>query len=457
MVLTASESRRKLLHMAVGGFALLLRWLTWPQAAAMAVAAFLFNWLLLPRLGGRALWRAHEQAAGYTLGMLLYPLSVLGLILFFRHELPLAAAAWALLAYGDGMAAFVGQALGGPRLPWNRNKGWIGLLAFVVCGTLTATLLAGWTRGHDLTALASSLVTPGVVLPFFCVALACAFTEAVPTTLDDNLTVPLVAAVGLALVSVAQPHLLLADAGAPRRLLLGLLVNVAVALLAYRAGSIDVPGALSAVVIGGLITLGTGWPGFLVMAVFFVLGSTVTRLGYALKAARGIAQERGGRRGWRNAWANGGVPALLATFAVLTAGDVRHLFVLAYVAAVATAAADTCSSEIGKAYGRRTFLVTTLRPVAPGTEGAISLEGTLGGLLGAALVAAVGALGGLYPWPLAAWIALAGLLGSLAESVIGTLAEKRGWLDNDQLNALNTAIGGGLAAWGARYWPLTGF
>lgn len=457
MALSGAEARRKLLHMAVGGFALLLRWLTWPQAAAMAVLAFLFNWLLLPRLGGRALWRAHEHSAGYTLGMLLYPLSVLALILFFRHDLALAAAAWALLAYGDGMAGFVGQALGGPRLPWNRTKGWSGLLAFVACGTLAATLLAGWTQGLGAAALAASLVTPGIVLPFLLVAVACALVEAMPTTLDDNLTVPLTAAAGLALVSLAQPHLLLADAEAPQRLLWGLSVNAVVAYLAYRAGSIDIPGALSASVIGTLITLGTGLHGFAVMATFFVLGSTVTRLGYSQKAARGIAQERGGRRGWRNAWANGGVPALLACLAAMTSGDVRALCVLAYVASVATAAADTCSSEIGKAYGRRTFLITTLRPVPPGTEGAISVEGTLGGLLGAAVVALVGALGGLYAWSFAPLVALAGLLGSLAESVIGTLAERRGWLDNDQLNALNTAIGGGLAAWIARVWlPVVG-
>jgi uncharacterized membrane protein len=75
----------------------------------------------------------------------------------------------------------------------------------------------------------------------------------------------------------------------------------------------------------------------------------------------------------------------------------------------------------------------------------VSLEGTLGGLLGGAIIAAVGSLAGLYSAPWAAAIAVAGLLGSLAESVIGTFAERRGWLDNDLLNALNTAIGGGIA------------
>jgi uncharacterized protein (TIGR00297 family) len=96
---------------------------------------------------------------------------------------------------------------------------------------------------------------------------------------------------------------------------------------------------------------------------------------------------------------------------------------------------------VGKAFGRRTFLITSLRPVPPGTEGAISLEGTLGGFGGALLVALVGPLTGAYGWAAALAVAVAGLLGSLAESVIGTVAERRGWMGNDMLNALNTAIG----------------
>jgi uncharacterized membrane protein len=65
-------------------------------------------------------------------------------------------------------------------------------------------------------------------------------------------------------------------------------------------------------------------------------------------------------------------------------------------------------------------------------------------------VASVGVAVGLHGWPVAAIVALAGLLGSLAESVIGTVAERRGWLDNDLLNALNTAIGGAIAVGLAR-------
>lgn len=449
MALSGSEIQRKVVHMGVGGFAFLLRFLAWPQAAALAGGAFLFNWLVLPRIGGRKLWRGPEQAKGYPLGILLYPLSVLGLVLAFRDELWMAAVVWGLLAFGDGMASVVGQAVGGPALPWNAKKGWAGFLAFVVFGTLGASLLAAWTLGLPWSAAASAFILR-ITLPL---AILCALVESAATTLDDNLTVPLVGGVAIALLAAAEPERLFADPGFGQRALIGFVVNGAIAALAFFARSIDVAGAISAVVIGTAITASLGLPGLAVMIAFFVIGSLVTKLGYAIKAARGIAQEKGGARGWRNAWANGGVPACLALLAGCAPDGLREILIVAYAASVATAAADTCSSEVGKAYGRRTFLITTFRPVPPGTEGAVSLEGTLGGLAGGFVVASVGAGLGLYGWPAAVLVGVAGLLGSLAESVIGTVAERRGWLDNDQLNALNTAIGAGLASLFARVLP----
>lgn len=439
--LERGELARKLVHVCVGGLALLLRFLSWPQAAGMAAAAFLFNWQLLPRLGGRALWREHELARGYPPGILIYPLSVLGLVLVFRDDLAKAAACWGLLAVGDGMAALAGRALRGPRLPWNRDKSLAGLLAFLLFGAPAASLLMAFTLGLPL----QSWSSPRILAYCVPLVIVCALVESMPTTLDDNFTVPLAGAVTLVLVEQARPELLFGDPALAARAWSGLALNALVALLAHRAGSIDAAGALSAVLIGTLITAGLGLSGFALMAAFFVIGSAVTRMGYRIKAARGIAQERGGARGWRNAWANGGIPALLALFAGMSLGETRALFVLAYAAAVATAAADTCSSEVGKAYGRRTLLITTLRPVPPGTEGAVSLEGTLAGLAASAAVAFLGFALGLYGALAAAVATLAGLLGSLAESAIGTVAERRGWLDNDQLNALNTALGGAAA------------
>ena len=439
MSLTRGELARRVVHVSCVAFALLLRFLSWPQAALLALAAFLFNWQVLPRLFGRGMWRSADVARGYPVGILAYPLAVLGLVLFFRDRLSMAAAGWGILAVGDGMAGLVGQLAGGPRLPWNPRKGWYGLAAFVCFGTVAAAFLSAWVERLPL-ALDSPHWphTLGVAL---ALAAFCALVESLPTTLDDNVTVPLATALALPLLAAAEPVLLAGDPGLPRRLLVGLAFNAALALAAYLARSIDLAGAVSAIVIGTAITAGLGVAGLALMVAFFVLGTAATKLGYRRKAARGIAQEKGGARGWQNAWANGGVPAALALIAGMAAPGLRDLLGIAYAAAVATAAADTCSSEIGKAYGRRTFLITTLRPVPPGTEGAVSLEGTLAGLAGALAVAAVGVAAGLFGWRAALVVAAAGLLGSLAESLLGTVAEKRGWMDNNLLNAANTAIG----------------
>lgn len=440
----APEAARKLVHVAAGGLALLLRFLTWPQAAAMALAALLFNWQLLPRLGGRALWRPDERARGFPPGILLYPASVLGLVLIFREELWKVAALWGVLALGDGMASLAGLALGGRRLPWNPRKSWSGLVAFVLFGGLGATALIGWTRAEPLAAWPDWLWL-GVAL-----ALVGAAVESAPVGLDDNLTVPLAGAAALVLLLAGRDLRLLEDPDLGRRVALGLGLSLAVAVAARRKSVLDVSGAASAVLIGTAVMAGLGLGAYAQMVCFLAVGSAATASGHAIKLERGIAQEKGGVRGWRHVWANGGVPALLAVCAGLAAAPWSGWLALGYAGAVATATADTCASEIGKAWGRRTVLVTALRPVAPGTEGAVSLEGTLAGLAGAGLVGAVGAALGVHSWPAALLVAAAGLGGSLAESAIGAVAAGRGWLDDDQLNALNTAIGATLAVAAAR-------
>src|SRR5204863_7103940 len=111
----------------------------------------------------------------------------------------------------------------------------------------------------------------------------------------------------------------------------------------------------------------------------FLAAAVSSRLGLARKERLGIAEERGGRRGAGNAIANCGVAAAAAIAAVTT--PYTAIALTALVAALTAGGSDTVASEIGKAWGRSTFLVTTLRPVTPGTSGAMSLEGTAAGVI----------------------------------------------------------------------------
>lgn len=137
-----SETLRQFVHAAMGLLALLLRYMTWPQAALLALVALVFNATLLGRvLPGLV---RPSDAAGHRSGVLFYPLALLALVLIFRERLDIVAAAWAVMAFGDGAATLVGTRVGGQRLPWNADKTWSGLLAFVLVGSIGAVALSVW-------------------------------------------------------------------------------------------------------------------------------------------------------------------------------------------------------------------------------------------------------------------------------------------------------------------------
>lgn len=183
-----------------------------------------------------------------------------------------------------------------------------------------------------------------------------------------------------------------------------------------------------------------GWQGYVVILSYLIVGSGVTRIGKDIKEAKGIAEKRDGARGPENLW---GSAATGTVCAIGYAIAPNPLWLLAYVASLSTKLADTTASEIGKAYGKSTFLITTLKPVPAGTEGAVSLEGTIAGIFGALFIAAIGWTVGLLasPWDLL-WCAIAAFIATNIESLIGaTLQEKYDWLTNELVNGINTTIG----------------
>lgn len=193
------------------------------------------------------------------------------------------------------------------------------------------------------------------------------------------------------------------------------------------------------------------------VAAVFVLAFGATRAGRTKKERLGIAERRKGRNAAQVA-ANLGVAGLVscamtqfwagnfwtgkswdtgARWVLHSGGSRMALFTLA-LAALAEAAADTVSSELGKALGGYPRMITTLRTVAPGTDGAVSLAGTVAGVLAAGVVSAAGtvAVGG---GPAMFGISTAaGIFGLLFDSLLGATLERRGALNNDAVNFLST-------------------
>jgi uncharacterized protein (TIGR00297 family) len=193
----------------------------------------------------------------------------------------------------------------------------------------------------------------------------------------------------------------------------------------------------------GVVVWGTlGWQGYIVVMFYFLVGSLVTRIGMAEKEALGIAEKRSGMRGPENVWGSALTATICALGTLLGNSDLNQLLFLGYVASFSTKLADTTASEVGKAYGKHTFLITTLQPVARGTEGAVSWEGTVAGVVASLLMAIIGWLVGAIDLTGIIWCVLAAFIATNIESLIGaTLQSRFNWLTNEVVNFINTLIG----------------
>ncbi len=201
-------------------------------------------------------------------------------------------------------------------------------------------------------------------------------------------------------------------------------------------------GLFHAWVLGVLIWGTLGWQGYLVVMFYFLAGSSVTRIGMEQKEAAGIAEKRSGARGPENVWGSALTGTFCALATLFVAPAYRSFLLLGYVASLATKLSDTCGSEVGKAYGKRTFLITTLQPVARGTEGAVSLEGTLAGVVGSIAIAFVGWGVSLIDLTGVLFCVFSAFIATNLESLIGaTLQSQIDWMTNEVVNVINTLIG----------------
>lgn len=206
-------------------------------------------------------------------------------------------------------------------------------------------------------------------------------------------------------------------------------------------------------ILGVIVWGALGWRAYAITLFYFFVGSAVTKVGMTQKETAGIAEARGGVRGPGNVWGSALTGALCAAGVLAVQlvypdglGLWQPLLTLGFVASLSTKLSDTSATEIGKAYGQRTFLITTLQPVPPGTEGAVSLEGTVAGVVASLALAALAWAVGLISLVGVGICAIAAFGATTVESLIGaTIEEKFGWLTHDLVNIINTTVGAALA------------
>jgi len=216
-------------------------------------------------------------------------------------------------------------------------------------------------------------------------------------------------------------------------------VTVAFAGLGHVIHGVSRTGAIAGGVVCFVLFACAGPGAFAALFSVFVLTWVATRLGRAQKQRLGMAERKDGRTA-SQVVANLGIASLCAA---LFAFGGTAMWLLAMAGALAEAAADTVSSECGQALSEKARLITNFKLVPAGTDGGVTLSGTAAGAGAALLVSVVCSVMGLP----AAWLwipAVAGTLGMLCDSYIGAVFERPGWINNDGVNFIGTAIAAGV-------------
>jgi len=397
-----------------------------------------------------------ERRAGVLVGPLRLCIAILFLAMcsaFLGFPLHLFAATVGIVTIGTGATVLVSLRHGGMSLLTK-------CLFLIGIGTAASFLLGMWVLENlpdDVwTMLAAGLIgvpQEGLLTNTFLLAVVGTLCGTLLYSIldEDPLAIPIGSGMSMWLFWIITygGTVLAVD---PLSVAVAVAFPLAVGVASFRFGAADTTGVLSGALIGLLIIIYGGISWFVLFLCFFVLGSVFTKFKYALKRRKGIEQPHHGSRGYLNAFGNGLVPLVFGVLYGITAlaGEPEILFAAGFLGAIATATGDTMASEIGGTSRARPVLITTLKQVPTGTGGGVTILGEFAAIAGAAIIGVVALVFGILEpsggfgslgVALVAVVAIAGFIGTNADSLFGATLEKWGILTNDTTNLTATLVG----------------
>jgi uncharacterized protein (TIGR00297 family) len=218
--------------------------------------------------------------------------------------------------------------------------------------------------------------------------------------------------------------------------LFAILIILVGAVFSVNAQKLTFSGAFAGASLAAFIYVFAGYTGLAMLTAFFITGTLATFWKKEEKQKILDADTHQIKRNAAQVVANAAIPALLSAL-IYPYPEYKSLLQLMIGGSLASATADTLSSELGMIYGRRFYNILSLKSEAKGLDGVVSLEGTLIGVAGAAFIALIYTFG--YRLNDGFWIiVVAGIAGNFIDSLLGAALERKGLLTNDLINFFNT-------------------
>jgi uncharacterized protein (TIGR00297 family) len=450
-----AEALRKLVHLATGAAVLPAPWLFTSPLPILLIAIFFAAanfWSIR-----RGKLKSIHAVSRPSLGTFYYPVSfIILLLIFWERSVMILTIAFALMAFGDAAAGLVAGKIWRRKilpLPWD-EKSLQGSAAMLAISALIVAL------GFALFKNSHSFSWGNGLRVALAIGVLAAAAEALSYRGSDNLTVPLLAALGLYVVLRPETQ---------QQFFLGEALALGITSAAFLVKSLDVSGALMGFLIGTIVFGIGGWTFAIPMLLFFIGSSLLSKLPQQKATLAQDMIAKGDRRDAVQVLANGLLPTLMVIAGLFIKNETAFLL---YLGGLAAATADTWATEIGLRFGGQPRSMVTGKLVAPGTSGGITTAGILGACFGAALVALAGYLSYRFfenvaiRWQPFIGVTLAGVMAQFIDSLLGATLQRRNrcvvcgkitergehcgqvtnymsgwrWLDNDVVN-----IAGGMS------------
>jgi len=397
-----------------------------------------------------------------SFGTVYFPIAfTLLVIMFWDRNIVLFIVAMLVLAFSDTAATVVGERINSKHkfILWHDKKSWPGSIAFF-CMTLIVVMGAFPIYSNIINN--PPLPLHHLVTMAFFTAFVATVGEAVSKRGSDNLTLTLTAALGMDLYLSSMHSGTLPNMGG------WLAASIILGYGAFKLKALSISGGFGAFLLG-VFMFGMGsWHTMLPLIGFFVLSSLLSKIADR-QSKKDIISSKGSQRDIVQVYANGGIPLIFTIAWYLSNYSIDWLY-WAFLASLASATADTWETEIGSFSKSLPLNILTWKRVPKGYSGGISLLGTSGGVLGAAIIVSIAALMGFIQWDaiLIVMIIIAGFLGSIIDSILGASIQAKFkcevcgkttervvhcheetthesgmlWLDNDWVNVAGSLSGG---------------